>query len=133
MNHSVPHSHGNWGICVGKVLIVTRFLLGGDYDNNGHGVCLYVCHKSDYFRIQGIWSFLMFLESFRIQKCLETGKPKNPSKKSLFSREFVVFPCSRHFPYSRDFAVSPVSRHFSYSRDFIVSPVSRHFWKRLEG
>ena len=71
-------------------------------------VCLSVCHKSHYFRIQGIWSFLLFLDTsrnqgiwsfllfpdtfriqgiwsfllfldtFRIQKCLETGKRQNP-------------------------------------------------------
>ena len=62
-----------------------------------------VCHKSHYFRIQWIWSFLMFLDTFRIQKCLETEKQPNPLKKSLFSR------------------------------DYVVSPVLRHIWKRFEG
>ena len=98
MNHSVPHSHGNWGICVGKVLIVTRFLLGGDYDNNGHGVCLYVCHKSDYFRIQGIWSFLMFLESFRIQKCLKQENQKIPRKSHYFQGNLLFFLVLDTFP-----------------------------------
>ena len=35
-------------------------------------------------RIQGIWSFLMFLDTFRIQKCLETGKRQNPLKSHYF-------------------------------------------------
>ena len=30
------------------------------------------------FRIQGIWSFLLFPEPFRIQKCLETVKRQIP-------------------------------------------------------
>ena len=36
-------------------------------------VCLSVCvcvSKSHYFRIQGIWSFLMFIDTFRIQDIL---------------------------------------------------------------
>ena len=62
-------------------------------------VCLYVCHKSDYYsrdfvispvfdtfkiwwphpcHIQSILSFLLFPDTFRIQKCLETGKRQNP-------------------------------------------------------
>ena len=36
---------------------------------------------------QGIWSFLLFLDTLRIQYCLET----------LFSRDLVVLPVSRHF------------------------------------
>ena len=28
---------------------------------------MYVCNESDYFRIQGILSFLLFLDTFRIQ------------------------------------------------------------------
>ena len=37
--------------------------------------------------IQGILSFILFLNTFCIQKCLETEKRPNPLKKSLFSRE----------------------------------------------
>ena len=40
---------------------------------------------------------------------------------SLYSRDFVISPVSKHVPYSRDFVVSPVSEHFPYSRDFVVS------------
>ena len=30
--------------------------------------CLSVCHKSHYFRIQGIWPFLLFLDTFPFSK-----------------------------------------------------------------
>ena len=47
--------------------------------------------QSRYF--QGILSFLLFLDTFRIQKCLETGIRQNPLKKSLFqgSLSFLLF------------------------------------------
>ena len=32
------------------------------------------------------------------------------------------------WPHSKDFVLFPVSRHSPYSRDFVVCPVSRHFW-----
>ena len=56
--------------------------------------------KNDY--CQGILSFLLFIDTFWIQKCLETGK----TTKSL--ENYV----SRHFPSSRGYVISPVSRHF---------------------
>ena len=31
-------------------------------------VCLFVCHKSHYFRIQRIWSFHTFIATFRTQR-----------------------------------------------------------------
>ena len=34
----------------------------------------------------------------------------------------------QQFIFSRDFVVFPVSRHFPYSGDFVVSPISIHFW-----
>ena len=43
-------------------------------------------HKSHYFCIQRIWLFLLFLDTFPFQKCLET----NPLRKFLFSRDLVV-------------------------------------------
>ena len=43
---------------------------------------------------QGILSFLLFIDTFWIQKCQETEKQPNPLKKSLFSRDF---PVSGHF------------------------------------
>ena len=43
------------------------------------------------------------------------------------TKDFAVFPASRHFPYSKDLAVFPVSRHFPYSKDFASFAVSRHF------
>ena len=33
-----------------------------------------VCHKSHYFCIRRIWLFLLFLDTFPFEKCLETGK-----------------------------------------------------------
>ena len=51
----------------------------------------------------------LFLDTFWIQKCPETGKRQNPLKKIIISRDFVVFPVSRHFPYSMDLVVFPVS------------------------
>ena len=42
-------------------------------------------------------SFLLFIDTFWIQKCLETEKQPNPLKKTLFSRDLVVLPVSRHF------------------------------------
>ena len=51
--------------------------------------------KNDY--CQGILSFLLFIDTFWIQKCLETEKQPNPLKKTLFSRDLVVLPVSRHF------------------------------------
>ena len=73
-------------------------------------VCLFVCHKSHYFRIQRIWSFVSFIASFRTQrnwsfpcfltfcsrKCLETVKQQNPLK---YSKNLVNSPVSGHFPY----------------------------------
>ena len=47
--------------------------------------------ENHYF--QGILSFLLFIDTFCIQKCLETEKRPNPLKKSIFSRDF---PVSRH-------------------------------------
>ena len=61
--------------------------------------CLCVCvsvSKSHYFCIQRIWSFLMFIDTFRIQKCLETVKRQNPLK---YSKNLVNSPVSRHFLY----------------------------------
>ena len=52
-----------------------------------------VSHKSYYFRIQGIWSFLLFPDTFRIQKCLETVKQQNPLK---YSKNLVNSSVSRH-------------------------------------
>ena len=71
-------------------------------------VCLFVCHKSHYFRIQRIWSFhtfiatfraqriwsnLLFLDTCRIQKCPERVKRQNPLK---YSKNLVNSPVSRH-------------------------------------
>ena len=40
----------------------------------------------------------LFLDTFPFQKCLETGKrTKSREKKSLFSRDLVFFPVSKHF------------------------------------
>ena len=77
-------------------------------------VCLYVCHKSDYYsrdfvispvldtfkiwwphpcHIQSILSFLLLPDTFRIQKCLETGKRQNPLKKNHYFKGFCRFSC----------------------------------------
>ena len=48
-------------------------------------------------RIQGIWSFLMFLDTFRIQKCLETGKRQNPLKSHYFKG--LLFLDTFHFQF----------------------------------
>ena len=115
-----------------------------------------VCHKSHYFCIQGILSFLMFIATFRTQRiwsfpCFLTlsvfkeFSRFHVSRHIPYSKYLVVFSVHRHIPYSRDLVFSPVSRHFPYSkmsrnskttksfeivifsRDFVVSPVSRHF------
>ena len=49
------------------------------------GFCRFpVSRHFSYSVIQGILSFILFLYTFHIQKCLETGKLQNPLKKSLF-------------------------------------------------
>ena len=63
----------------------------------------------------------LFLDTFEYGKCLETGKP---SWQFLLSKDFVVSPVSRHFPYSRGFVVSPLSRHV-----WIRSPPSWEAWE----
>ena len=40
----------------------------------------------------------MFIDTFRIQKCLETVKRQNPLK---YSKNLVKSPVSGHFPYSK--------------------------------
>ena len=81
--------------------------------------------------LKGILSFLLFLYTFRIQKCPETGKRQNPLKKSLFQGilSFLLFLDT--FRIQGIFVVSPVSRHFwkmlQGSRGFVISPVIRHF------
>ena len=76
-------------------------------------------HASSFFKsqshyFQGILSFLLFLDTFRIQKCLETGIRQNPLKKSLFqgSLSFLLFQDTFRIQGSRGFVISPVSRHF---------------------
>ena len=74
----------------------------------------------------------MFMDTFRIQKCLETVKRQNPLK---YSKNLVKSPVSGHFPYSK------VSRNSETTKSpeiltLVVPPVSRHFWGkvgRLEG
>ena len=85
----------------------------------------------DTFHIQGIFAFPCFQTLKLFKSVRKQEKQPNLLRKSLLSRDFVISPVSRHFPYSRDFIVSLVSRHFPYSRDFVISAV--FFWKRLEG
>ena len=72
------------------------------------------------------------LETGKITKSLEYGRciEKGNIRKSLeeCSRDFVVFPVSKHFLYFKNFVVSPVCRHFSYSKNVVVSPFFRDFW-----
>ena len=75
--------------------------------------------KNDY--CQGILSFLLFIDTFWIQKCLETEKRPNPLKKSLFSRDFVISPVSRHFLNSK------VSRNWKTTKS-LENNVSRQYW-----
>ena len=60
-------------------------------------VCVFVCHKSHYFRTQRIWSFHTFIATFRTQR--------NWS-----------FPCFLTLLYSKDLVVSHVYRHFPNSK-----------------
>lgn len=55
-------------------------------------------HFSWHFCIQRIWSFLVFKDTFRNQKCLETVKRQNPLK---YSKNLVKPSVSGHFPYSK--------------------------------
>ena len=55
----------------------------------------------------------MFIDTFRIQKCLETVKRQNLLK---YSKNLVKSPVSGHFPYSKvprnsKTTILPVSRH----------------------
>ena len=59
--------------------------------------CLCVCHKSHYFRIQGIWSFLLFLDTFKHGKCVETGEMTKSLENNDFFKRFSHFSISRHF------------------------------------
>ena len=43
----------------------------------------------------------LFLDTFRIQKCLKTRKLQNLLKKISISRDFVISAVSRHFSYSK--------------------------------
>ena len=47
--------------------------------------------KNDY--CQGILSFLLFIDTFWIQKCLETEKRPNPLKKNIIFKGFGRFTC----------------------------------------
>ena len=47
----------------------------------------------DALRIQRIWLFLMFIDTFCNKKCLETVKQQNPLK---YSKNLVNSPVSRH-------------------------------------
>ena len=60
----------------------------------------------------------MFIDTFRIQKCLETVKRQNPLK---YSKNLVKSPVSGHFPYSKDFVVSQVYSYIPYSKELVVS------------
>ena len=65
-------------------------------------VCVSVCHKSHYFRIQGIWSFHLFPDTFRTQR--------------IWS-----FPCLLTLLYSSDLIVSHVYSYIPYSKNLVVS------------
>ena len=87
----------------------------------------------DAFRIQRIWLFIMFLDTFHNQKCLETVKRQNPLK---YSKNLVTSPVSGHLPYSKVFldtyriqkCPERVKRQnpLKYSKNLVNSPVSRH-------
>ena len=49
----------------------------------------------DALRIQRIWLFLMFIDTFCNKKCLETVKQQNPLK---YSTNLAKSPVSGHFP-----------------------------------
>ena len=88
----------------------------------------------DAFRIQRIWLFIMFLDTFHNQKCLETVKRQNPLK---YSKNLVTSPVSGHLPYSKVFldtyriqkCPERVKRQnpLKYSKNLVKSPVSGHF------
>ena len=53
------------------------------------------------FNRKWMWSptsIFLFLDTFRVQKYLETGKQQNPLKKIIIFKRFCRFPVSRHFP-----------------------------------
>ena len=73
--------------------------------------------------VQGIWTFL---DTFRIQKCLETGKRQSP------------YNSSHYFPFSCFWTLSvfksvwkqlndKIPWNNDFSRDVVISPVSIHF------
>ena len=78
----------------------------------------------DAFRIQRIWLFIMFLDTFHNQKCLETVKRQNPLK---YSKNLVKSPVSGHFPYSKVSRKSKTTNPLKYSKNLVKSPISGHF------
>ena len=70
-----------------------------DVEDNGDGdiyimvKCLCVCHKSDIFRIQGSRTFLMFLDTFRIQMSGNRKTTKSLEKSNYFQGilSFLLF------------------------------------------
>ena len=90
-------------------------------------VCVSVCHKSHYFCIQRIWSFLMFPDTFRTQRiwsfqCFLTHLYSKELVISMFLDTFHNQKClktvKRQNPlnYSKNLVISPVSGHFTYSK-----------------
>ena len=89
---------------------------------------------------QGILLFLLFLDTFCIQKILSFLLFPDTFGKGWKVRMLVGWKVRRLEGWKagrlKCWRVGPleaVSRHFPYLRDFVVSAVSRHFWKRLEG
>ena len=69
----------------------------------------------DTFRIQRIWSNLLFLDTFHNQKCLETVKRQNPLK---YSKNLVKSPVSGHLPYSKVSRKSKTTKSLEVFKEF---------------
>ena len=103
------------GFC--RFPVSRHFKFSGNWKNNQ---ILWENHN-----FQEILSFLLFRDTFWIQKCLETDKRPNPLKK------IIIFPVSRHFWLQKNAEKHekqqyPLKKR-ACSRYFVVSPVSRHF------
>ena len=74
--------------------------------------CLCVCNENAYFRIQKIWSFLMFIATFHTQR----NWPFLLFPGTFRTQRIWSFPCFLRLLCSKDLVISHVYRHFPNSK-----------------
>ena len=100
-------------ISIGDLTDVTLAIEDTDEDDIYIMVkCLCVCNENAYFRIQKIWSFLMFIATFHTQR----NWPFLLFPGTFRTQRIWSFPCFLRLLCSKDLVISHVYRHFPNSK-----------------